>query len=314
MTHAVVSRFVRDAFLPLRWAVTALPRGSFLRSACVPPVKWASSRRAFLEGLSEVRPLDRPDISFEATDSMVVDDVYWFGVQGYEGVLADLWSRLCAEASSVLEIGANIGFYSVIGGKASRGRYTAVEPLPEVAAVLRANLRRNGLDRTEVLEGAAIQDATRRRVTLNVPDEQRAAPVGAHLTTDSEVAQRSSLRTITVDGFPMRELAEGRDVIKIDAEGIEHALLTSVMPLLVESRPTLVLEVLPESDHLAAVICELARAAEYAIHVVPGYGSDQVVAIAPDRFNAHTPGQYKSKDVILAPPQGPSPSRSGARP
>src|SRR6478672_3281286 len=118
MTRGLIGRLVRDSLFPLRWGVIALPRGSFLRSACVPAVKWASARREFLAGLPEVRPLDRPDISFEATDSMVLDDVYWFGVQGYEGVLADIWIRLCADARSVLEIGANIGFYSVIGGKA----------------------------------------------------------------------------------------------------------------------------------------------------------------------------------------------------
>jgi FkbM family methyltransferase len=315
MMHAVTGRVVREALFPLRWAVTALPRGSFLRSACVPAVKWASTRRALLSGLPEVRPLDRPDISFEATDSMVLDDVYWFGVQGYEGVLADIWTHLCAEASSVLEIGANIGFYSVIGGKACRGRYTAVEPLPEVAAVLRANLRRNGIGRTEVLEGAAIQDARPQRVRLNVPDERRAAPVGAHLALGSEVSERSSSRLATVDGFPMRDLARGRDLIKIDAEGIEHSLLHSVMPLLIDSRPTLVLEVLPESEQLAAVIRELAGAAEYTINIVPGYGSDQVVSVTADQFTAQAPERFHSKDVILAcPGRGTAASRAFARP
>ena len=300
MTRGLIGRLVRDSLFPLRWGVTALPRGSFLRSACVPAVKWASSRRAFLVGLPEVRPLDRPDISFEATDSMVLDDVYWFGVQGYEGVLADIWIRLCAEARSVLEIGANIGFYSVIGGKACRGHYTAVEPLPENAAVLRANLHRNGVEGAEILEGAAIPDISRQRVTLNVPDERRAAPVGAYLALGSEVSQRSSSRVAAVEGFPMRELVRGRDLIKIDAEGIEHALLKSVMPLLVDSRPTLVLEVLPESEQLAAVVCELARAAEYAITIVPGYGSNDVVTVTAEQFTARMPARFHSKDVILA--------------
>jgi FkbM family methyltransferase len=265
----------------------------------VPPVKWASTRRPLLAGLHEVRPLDRPDISFEATDSMVVDDVFWFGVQGYEGILADLWTRLCADASSVLEIGANIGFYSVTGGKARRGRYTAVEPVPEVAAVLRANLHRNHLDDIEVLEGAAIPHTTRRHVTLNVPDEQRAAPVGAHLAVGSEIAGRSSSRIATVDGFPMRQLAEGRDVIKIDAEGIEHALLTSIEALLRDQHPTLVLEVLPESAQLAAVISELARAVGYGINIIPGYGSEEVVTVPADQFTARLPERFHSKDVIL---------------
>jgi FkbM family methyltransferase len=308
--RALVASVVRGALFPLRWAVTSLPRGSFLRSACVPPVKWASTRRALLAGLSEVRPLDRRDISFEATDSMVLDDVFWFGAQGYEGVLAEVWAALCADASSVLEIGANIGFYSVIGAKSCRGRYTAVEPIPENAAVLRANLRRNRLEHVDVIEGAAIDASTRREVVLNVPDEGRAAPVGAHLLIGSEVSARSQMRTATVAGFPMRDLAEGRDLIKIDAEGIEHALLSGVMQYLLDNRPSLVVEVLPESTRLAAVLKDLARAGGYGIKIVCGYGSDAVIAVSAEEFTAPLVARHHSKDVVLVPTPSPSHSAS----
>jgi hypothetical protein len=124
--------------------------------------------------------------------------------------------------------------------------------------------------------------------------------VGAHLTLASEVAERTSARTASVDGFPMCELVQGRDLIKIDAEGIEHALLKSVMPVLVDRRPTLVLEVLPESSQLAAVISQLAKAANYSITIVPGYGSEETVTVPGDQFTAKLPEQFRSKDVILA--------------
>ena len=61
-----------------------------LRSACVPLLKIAATKRELLASLPEIRPLDRRDITFEPSDSMVVDAVFWFGVQGYEGMLAEL--------------------------------------------------------------------------------------------------------------------------------------------------------------------------------------------------------------------------------
>lgn len=295
-----IARTLRGALYPLRWAVTSLPRGSFLRSASVPILKLAASKPSLIRDLPDIRPLDRPDISFESIDSMVLDDVFWFGVQGYEGILADLWGQLCRDASSVLEVGANIGFYSVIGASAGRAAYTAVEPVPQVAAALRANLTRNRLSHVEVLQGAVIPDATSHSVALNLPNERRAAPVGAHLIADSEIEPRSSVDVLTVQGFPMGELAWGRDLIKIDAEGIEHALLRAAMPVLLQRRPTIVVEVLPQSHQLAEVLSELAIAAGYTIHIVPEYGSTKIVNVSPDLFAAQLPARHRSKDVILS--------------
>jgi FkbM family methyltransferase len=285
---------------PMRWAVATLPRKSLLRSACVPVLKAVSHRPELLASLAEVRPLDRRDISFEPTTSWVLEDVYWFGVQGYEGVLADIWADLCSRSKSVLEIGGNVGLYSVIGGKTARGRYTVVEPHPHIAAVLRSNLRRNGITNVEVLEGAAIAEPKARTVSLNIPNEGRSAPTGAFLNANVEIVGRSAIRQIEVNGFPIDELFAGRDLVKIDAEGIEHALLREAMPTIIKNRPTIIVEVLPDSTNLAQILSELATSARYAMNVIPSYGSNDVVPVNPGEFNATIPAKYNSKDVILA--------------
>jgi FkbM family methyltransferase len=296
----MIGTYVRGVLFPMRWGVAKLPRGSWLRSACVPALKAASRRRWLLKSLAEIRPIDRPDLSFEPTDSWVMDEVYWFGVQGYEGVLAETWARLCQGARSVLEIGGNIGFYSVVGAKTSRGVYTVVEPVPQVVTVLRANLRRNGLERVEVLRGAAIPDEKRGLVALNVSDEGRAAPTGAHLMNGVEIGRRHSSGQLLVEGFPVMQLVQGRDLIKIDAEGIEHALLRASMRHLVQHGPTIVVEVLPGSNQLIDVIRELGTVAGYVVNIVPGYGSDRIVAVSAAQFDAELPPRFHSKDVILA--------------
>jgi FkbM family methyltransferase len=73
---------------------------------------------------------------------------------------------LCRKVKSVLEIGGNVGLFTVIGGQAASGQYTGMEPVLAVAAVLRRNLRRNGLTAVEVLEAAAIPDLAPREVIL----------------------------------------------------------------------------------------------------------------------------------------------------
>lgn len=258
-----------------------------------------SKRRHFWIGLHEVRPLDRPDISFEAVDSTIMKAVYSFGIRGYEGVLADVWQDLCRTASNILEIGGNIGFYTVIGGESTNGRYTVLEPVPELTEVLCANLRRNRIVNVDVLEAAAIPAAEPRTVELNVPDEGVAAPVGAHLLDETEVSLRRTARTITVRGIPFAQLVAGCDLIKIDAEGIEAGLLAAGWKTLTQRLPILVLEILPEAKDLAGLVRKLAFDHGYQIHVVPSYGTEQIVTIDATEFSSLLPARYNSKDIIL---------------
>ncbi len=299
MAHLNPPSALLEFLTPLRRGVVNNPRHSLRRSICIAVLKQASKRLS-IKKLAEIRPLDRPQLSFEPTDSMVIDALYWFGVQGYEGILGDTWRKLCSESLNTLEIGGNVGLYSVIGGIAARGRYTVLEPVPSVAKVLRANLIRNLVAGVEVIEAAAVPGNEHQRVELNLPREGRDAPVGAHLMADSEVSGRSSDLTLVVDGIPFRELAKGRQLIKIDAEGIESALLNSAWEILSRERPILITEVLPEADQLANTIRRLANAIGYQIYIVPAYGSDKIVSTPVNDFSASTPAQYNSKDVILS--------------
>jgi FkbM family methyltransferase len=230
---------------------------------------------------------------------MVMRAIYWYGVQGYEGVLATLWERLSARSASILEVGGNVGLYAVLGGRFAKGRYTVLEPLPQVAEQVRINLRLNDIQGVEVLEAAAIPMAEEQAVRLNVPDEAAAMPVGAHLVVGSEVTGRSSGRVVSVQGLPFARLAMGRDLIKIDAEGIEAVLLEAAREAIQQTRPTLVIEVLPEAVQLASLLRDLAMRMGYRLYAVPAYGSDVPVQVSADLFDSLVPGRHRSKDVIL---------------
>lgn len=286
---------------PLRHAVTRFRRGSLPRGASVAVLKHVAKahRHLLCSKVREIRPLDVPDISFEPVDSMVMDAVYWFGVQGYEGMVPDVWVSRCRTARSILEIGGNVGIFTIIGARATRGAYTVVEPVPAIAQVLRNNVRRNGLDQVQIIEAAAIPGEERADVQLNIPDERRSAPVGAFLAIGSEVHDRAAAQSLSVTGIPFSELARGRDLIKIDAEGIEAELLSSARDLLIAQRTDLLVEVLPDSTRLAGVLRALAEQGGYRIVVIPEWGSDKLITVAVNDFGADLPRKYNSKDVLL---------------
>jgi FkbM family methyltransferase len=272
------------------------------RNACIAVLKVAARahRHHLPRRLTEIRPLDAPQLSFDAVDSMVMDAVYWFGVRGYEGQVAALWSRLCSHAQAVLEVGGNVGLFTTLGGLACSGRYTVVEPVPAVADVLRSNLARNAVNGVRVLTAAAVPGDLPGEVCLNIPDEHRDAPVGAHLVEGVEVSGRGSHQILRVRGEPFNQLIKGCDLIKIDAEGIEARLLGNARDIILAQRPILMVEVLPESVSLGEVIADLARGAGYSIHIVPEYGDERIVIIPAGEFTSAVPQRHRSKDVVLA--------------
>ena len=292
-------------YFPLRRGVVALRRGSFLRNICVTILKQAQrAYRGRLAGLlMEIEPLDFPALRFASADSMVIETIYWFGVHGYEGLVAAAWIEQCRSATAILEIGGNIGLFTVIGATASTARYTVVEPVPAVAAILRDNLRLNNVAHVELLEAAMIPADHPATVTLLVPNEQHDMPVGAHLTVGTEVAQHAGTRQISVQGLPLRDYVAGRDLIEIDAEGVEVDLLRAVRDILIVEKPNLLIEVLPSSPELAAFLMALAKEASYRLIILPEWGADRPLTVAPEDFTLAMMSQNNSKDLLLVQPK-----------
>lgn len=287
-----------------RLGAVRLPRGSLPRSLCILALKRAARqyRHRLPALLREVRPLDAPWLTFRPVDSMVLDAVYWFGVQGYEGLCAQVWTDICAEAGDILEVGGNIGLFTALGARATSGRYVVVEPVPAVAAILADTIARNNVaHKVTLLRGAAIPGPDERMVALNIPDEGRTAPVGAHLVDGVEVTGRSTQRVLDVPGLPFAPLAAGCDAIKIDAEGIEADLLAAARDAIAARRPAIMVEVLPEAARLGALLAAFARAFDYEIRVIPAYGARRVVVVTPDLFTSAVPRRHNSKDVVLMP-------------
>ena len=286
---------------PFRYAAAKFRRGNPARKISIGLLKGRTALSpAIPSSVTAIRPLDATQLSFAPTDSMVMEAVYWFGMRGYEGIVSEVWRNLCSRSTSVLEIGANVGFFSVLGAHERPKHYTAVEPLPNIAGILRANLHRNNLDFVEVLEGAAVPSGATGDVQISVPDEGHEAPVGSHLVSGVELAQRSQMKVLNVRAYPVIPLMVGRDLVKIDAEGIEGQLLLAARDSILKDKPTLLIEVLPEAETLGAILSEIATSAGYNIYIIPEYGSDKLVPMTPQVFSSKTPQRFNSKDVVLS--------------
>lgn len=148
-----------------------------------------------------------------------------------------------------LDVGANTGFYSLLATTADR-RATAMafEPVPEVAALLRANLAANPQGRRVEVREAAVGD-TEGAVDLHLPPAQADGTVETSASLDPDfkgtIERVVQVEAHTLDGV---WTAAGRPpvgVVKIDVEGVEARVLAGAAGLLDGARPVVTIEVLP---------------------------------------------------------------------
>jgi FkbM family methyltransferase len=245
---------------------------------------------------------DNPELRFVNQDSLVLSQLYWFGERGWEPQLLPWWRRCCGHASAILELGANVGYFTVQGARAApQARYVAVEPHPFSAGVCRSNLELNGVGSVELVAAAAVAGGGVGAVELQVPGDQLATPTVAFLGAGTELPQAMSrhvTRTIAVPAVDVRSLLPGVDLLKLDVEGQEHALLAAGRDHLRAARPTVFVEVLPGTARLRRLLVELCRDDGYCCYVP---APDRLVRLqAADLLGARLLDRYGCQDVILS--------------
>jgi FkbM family methyltransferase len=291
-----------------------VPVANLLRRALAPGTGTSVSariRRALLRRLyqggipravSRFRLVDNPELEFVAVDSQVLEQLYWCGEQGWEPELLPWWREFCRRSHSVLELGTNVGYFAVQGGRAAPGiRYVAVEPHPVSAEACRRHLALNCVTSVEVIEAAAVADPAVSSVPLLVPADQAATPTVAFLSPDTELPvhmARDVVAVLDVPAVDVGRLLDGVDLIKMDVEGQEHLLLTAMRAHLRTRRPTLFVEVLAGTVQLRAVLADLCATDGYRCYALSRQGP---VELEPGRLaTVRLMDEYGCQDALLS--------------
>lgn len=136
------------------------------------------------------------------------------------------------------DIGANVGFYAVIGARAvgPTGRVYAFEPMPELASRVRENATLNSMANLETVE-AAVSNADG-SATFGV---QSSLSMLNCIGRASAAKEQAKVRTLRLDSFS----ADHRPptLILIDIEGDEIGALQGALGTITSCRPVLMIEV-----------------------------------------------------------------------
>jgi FkbM family methyltransferase len=147
-------------------------------------------------------------------------------------------SRFVEPGMTVIDVGANFGYYTVLFGEAvgSGGRVVAVEPVPSTARLLALSIELNGYTRYTTLHEVALGRNASGEAHMFVPShEPKNALVVPSARSDTIKVKSTNLDT-SLKGF------DRVDLIKIDAEGAELDILSGMEAVIAKHQPAVVLE------------------------------------------------------------------------
>jgi len=253
-------------------------------------------RYRHLDRRMEFLRLEDFDLSLYNDNSVLTKRLYYLGE--YESSEAYWWKYFCARAQVVVEFGANTGFYTIVGAR-SPGivRYTAVEPHPYCAAVLRRNIAANGVERATVIEAAVVGTAHADTMDLWIPiRDADMTPTGGSLDLNRHGDGRARQR-IPVRVAEARQYLGAADLLKLDIEGQEFEVLHSVEGILAERRPTIFVEVLKRNVQLRDYIPQLSKVCGYEVYAIGPTALHHVTVSEVSQGDHYR--QFGTRDLIL---------------
>jgi FkbM family methyltransferase len=152
-----------------------------------------------------------------------------FVFQEYEPVTKQAVRALLRPGMTVIDVGAHIGYYSILAGKlvGETGRVHAVEPAAENRELLRRNIDLNRVRSVTLHPHAAGRERGRRAFHLTGSSDSHG--FYPHPLT-------KTVRTIEIDVVPLDEVVHGPvHLVKIDVEGSEIEVLRGMRRILAEN-------------------------------------------------------------------------------
>jgi FkbM family methyltransferase len=195
--------------------------------------------------------------------------IYWQGPDSFEASETNVYRALLDNAETILDIGANTGLYSLIAGvNNSDTKVYSFEPMPVIAETLRRNIRANSFDHVQVFEMALTdQDG---EITLHVP-VQSTLPMGSSTSADFRRNTKPiTVKAQTLDSFISEQQIRQVDLMKIDTESTEPAVLRGGERLIKRDRPLIIIEIL--NDISAKPIAQFFERKEYEVYRIEDVG------------------------------------------
>jgi FkbM family methyltransferase len=202
---------------------------------------------------------------------------YWTG--DYDSDVVRALAQRIGSGAVVVDVGANIGFYTVPLARAG-ARVFAFEPMAANHARLVRNVAANGLEERVTAVRVAVGET---EGTLELAPEPGGAETGNAAPAEPGAANAVSVEVRPLDALAAELRIEGCDLVKIDVEGGELAVLRGAAALIGRHRPLIFAELnrfwMERAGWTEADLLGLAGSWGYEAEPCRGAGVDNILLV-----------------------------------
>lgn len=198
--------------------------------------------RAVPEGLTKTTVAAGELAGLDLLLDLSCEKDYWLGT--YEPELQHAIRELVAPGSVVYDVGANIGYFTLLLADAvgADGHVYAFEALPKNLQRLQENITINNLDQRVIVVSCAIADQSGLVPFLVGPSGGMGKLVGSAGREGLDYNESIEVPSISLDDYVYKKNHIPPNVIKIDIEGGEVLAMRGMPRLLAESSPVILME------------------------------------------------------------------------
>ena len=193
----------------------------------------------------------------------IENNLFWQGFNNcWEKESLRLWQLLAREATTIFDVGANTGTYSMTA-KAVNPKATVVafEPLPRMINLIQKNANLNNFD-IEICP-AAVSDFDGKATFYDAASTDGDVS-SASLSQEFQYSEQQKPIEVTVcqlSTWIKKQKIKRVDLLKIDVETFEPQALKGLQPYLEEFKPSMIIEIL--EDNIAIQIEEIIAGMGY---------------------------------------------------
>ncbi len=221
-----------------------------LRNTLLPLGKKINKTLISVSGILDIKYND--DIQFKLKTNQtcsVTQHIFYKGAENYE--FSKFFYRIIQKSDVLFDIGANIGFFSVLGPKINKNlKVYAFEPSIGPLHYLRENIRINNLQDQVIVTGKAVSNIDGTLEFHSVVNSKY--PWLEHNLSGSHSLQNNfgvakvhtyPVQVISLNHFVEEHQITKIDLIKLDTECTEHMIIDDSTDLINKFRPIIISEV-----------------------------------------------------------------------
>src|SRR5882672_879944 len=242
-------------------------------------------------------------------DDWISNELFWKEWDGFEPETSPVFYELAAKSTVVFDVGAHIGYYSILAALANpASKVYAFEPLPRAIRRFRENLNENKIDNVELIE-RAVGASPGEAPFYCLPDTSSGIPSSSGLSkiffeqpccVNDGISPRITAQVIRLDDFVKERRIERVDLVKIDTETTEPDVLRGMSAILKRDHPDLIFEVLPwlnTDERIDEILCPL----DYRYYLLTDNGAQERSHIRSDQLHrnylARSPKRALRRDL-----------------